>query len=60
MKIMISLISNEAYVINLAMCFKIFFHCSMTGFYEHDNETSGSIRGGESPDELSDCWFFQE
>jgi hypothetical protein len=32
----------------------------VAGSYKHDNETSGSIKGGEFLDKLLDCWFFKD
>jgi hypothetical protein len=57
---MMALISNAAYVINLVMCFKIFFHCPVAGSCEHDSEPSGSIRGEEFLHELSDCSILKK
>jgi hypothetical protein len=32
---------------------------SMVGFYVHDNEASGSIKGEESLDKLSNYWLLK-
>jgi hypothetical protein len=32
----------------------------LTGCSEHGNKPSGSIKGGESVDKLSDCWLLKK
>jgi len=32
----------------------------VSGSYEHGHEPSGSKKGGESHDKLSDCHFFKD
>jgi hypothetical protein len=32
----------------------------VAGFCEHGNETSGSVKGGEFVDQLSDCQFLKD
>lgn len=32
----------------------------MEGFHEHGNESSGTMKGGEFFDQLSDCWYLKK
>jgi hypothetical protein len=33
---------------------------NVAGSCEHDNEPSGSIKGGQLLDQLSDCWLLKK